>query len=161
MTVISQEHILGLPQEVMDAPRGRELLQMVQVALENRFSSFTASGMPPLQGAAQAGEPAPPSCPQAGASTAPAGHTLPPVASREAVPASSVAPIGSALGVQAEHSKEEYQAALLREFQRAQECGIQGANAAAAAAIRRVAELVQSGAVMPPQLCSTANVVKE
>eukprot|EP00892_Ulva_mutabilis_P000246 jgi/Ulvmu1/10221/UM060_0021.1 len=151
----------------METPLGQQLLQFLRPALENTFSSATTAGFAPMPGAASNTQP--PSSTSGAPSSADAGPQEPaqlPTASRssEFAPQATAVTSTSANTKKAENSKEEYQAALFREFQRAQEQGIQCANAAAAAAIRRVAELVQTGVVMPPQLSKiggTVSIAKE
>jgi len=154
-----QDHILGLPEEVMESPGGRSLLQMIQPALQQRFSSVTSAGLMPSRGATQATQRS------STAASAPCAsssdqETLPSNGIRASEYCAQGVP-GSSLLEQmppGQH-KQEYKDALYREFQNAQQRGIQDANAAAVAAIRRVTELVQSGVVMPPELDSMGGAV--
>lgn len=141
----------------MDAPGGQALLQLVQPMMQQRFSSATASGFaqaPPSRPNTQA-------MPRAASelASAPEERAAPCHSHRSPESSQHPAPLPTDSSTEPTNSgKEEFQAAINREFYNARMQGIQDANSAAAAAIRRVAELVQSGTVMPPQAQSNGCV---
>lgn len=139
---------------------GQALLQMVQPMLQQRFSSATASGFVSTPLSTSTTPAVPQAAPVATAASDVEGSSahVQHGADTARVPADAPKATGAA------DDKEEYKIALSREFFKAQEQGIQDANAAAAVAVRRVAELVQSGTVMPPEVqgqSCVANMVKQ